>query len=734
MQIFARARWARLAAALLFALLAEGCGGAGGSSSDWYYHWNCNGDSDCLATNPEGTPSGTVGPISGGQVGCNELMTFGNHFWGPVATQSCDQSSTQPPARLVSITVTPANLTLPIGLTQQYKATATYSDGTSKDMTTLAAWSAGNGTTPIIATISSSGLATAAATGSIQIKATLESISGSTSLHVTAATLQSMTVTPADPTINQYLTQQFTSTGHYSDGSSRVVSSAGWSSGTLATATISATGLATALTPGTSIITASVGSISGNTLLTVSAAVLQSIAVTPTNPSLAKGGSLQLTAMGTYSNGAVRDITAQVTWASADSGVAPISSSGLVTASTPGSSLMSATLAGVTGSTTVMVTPAVLQSIAVTPASPSVETGLTRQLTATGTYSDGSTLDMTSGVAWTSGTPTNATVDGSGLVRGVTAGTSLIEASFNGISGSTTLTVVTLGSSWAPVTSGAGGGSGTTNALMGITWTGTQFVTAGVSGTIMTSPDGIIWTVRNSGTTADLNAVAWTGAQLLAFGASGTILTSSDGVTWTLRTSGVAFALNAATWTGTQIVVVGNSASTLTSPDGITWTTVTPAFASYDSGLSVAWDGTYFIVGTNYISNYVNYPEVYASTDLLHWTYISALSGPYSYGLLWTGTQFVAVQSGGNIRTSPDGFTWAGRTSGTTAALRAVAWSSSLSLSIIVGDAGTVLTSPDSVGWTSRTSGTSNPLRGVAFSAAHIVAVGDAGTILFTSP
>jgi hypothetical protein len=65
---------------------------------------------------------------------------------------------------------------------------------------------------------------------------------------------------------------------------------------------------------------------------------------------------------------------------------------------------------------------------------------------------------------------------------------------------------------------------------MGITWTGTQFATAGVSGTIMTSPDGIIWTVRNSGTTADLNAVAWTGAQLLAFGASGTILTSSDGV------------------------------------------------------------------------------------------------------------------------------------------------------------------------------------------------------------
>jgi hypothetical protein len=380
------------------------------------------------------------------------------------------------------------------------------------------------------------------------------------------------------------------------------------------------------------------------------------------------------------------------------------------------------------------VTAAVLQSIAVTPANPSVETGLTKQLTATGTYSDSSTQNITAQVTWTSGTLATATVNSSGLVTGVAAGTSLIGASLSSISGSTTLTVVTLGSSWAPVTSGAGGGSGTTNALMGITWTGTRFVTVGASGTIMTSPDGITWTAQTSGTSANLNAVIWTGTQLVAVGSSGTILTSADGVAWTLPTSGVTFTLNAATWTGTQIVVVGDSITSLTSPDGVTWTPLTPAFASYGSAISIAWNGTNYFVGTNSVSNYVNYPEVYASTDLLHWTYISALSTVYSYGFLWTGTQFIAVQSGGGIRTSPDGSTWAGRTSGTSAALRAVAWSSSLSLYVIVGDTGTVLTSPDSVGWTSRTSGTSNTLRGVAWSGTHIVAVGDAGKILFTSP
>lgn len=91
MQIFARARWARLAAASLFALLAEGCGGAGGANGDWYYHWNCNGDSQCLATNPTGQPSGTLdeGPV---KISCTQLMVFASKFWGSAATNSCDQS------------------------------------------------------------------------------------------------------------------------------------------------------------------------------------------------------------------------------------------------------------------------------------------------------------------------------------------------------------------------------------------------------------------------------------------------------------------------------------------------------------------------------------------------------------------------------------------------------------------------------------------------------------------
>src|SRR5690242_19092996 len=77
---------------LLLAACGSGSSGGGSGSGDWFYHWNCNGDSECLATNPTGAASGTLdeGPV---EVNCTQLLQFGNQFWGSAATQSCDQNS-----------------------------------------------------------------------------------------------------------------------------------------------------------------------------------------------------------------------------------------------------------------------------------------------------------------------------------------------------------------------------------------------------------------------------------------------------------------------------------------------------------------------------------------------------------------------------------------------------------------------------------------------------------------
>ena len=78
-----------------------------GSNGDWYYHWNCNGDMQCLATNPTGQPSGSSdeGPD---EVNCTQLLQFAIHFWGPAATNSCDQSPSGAPAQTTITGFTPA--------------------------------------------------------------------------------------------------------------------------------------------------------------------------------------------------------------------------------------------------------------------------------------------------------------------------------------------------------------------------------------------------------------------------------------------------------------------------------------------------------------------------------------------------------------------------------------------------------------------------------------------------
>jgi hypothetical protein len=96
--------------------------------------------------------------------------------------------------------------------------------------------------------------------------------SAAATLTVTPATLVSIAVTPANPSIAKGGTQQFTATGTFSDSTTQVLSNAVWASATPGVATSNATGLATGVGAGTSTISGTVGSITGSTLLTVTPA------------------------------------------------------------------------------------------------------------------------------------------------------------------------------------------------------------------------------------------------------------------------------------------------------------------------------------------------------------------------------------------------------------------------------------------------------------------------------
>jgi len=82
-----------------------------------------------------------------------------------------------------------------------------------------------------------------------------------------------------------------------------------------------------------------------------------------------------------------------------------------------------------------------LKSIAVTPDSTSVPVGATKQFTATGTYSDDTTKDLTASVSWSSSNIATATIDSAGNATPLAAGTATITAESDGVSGTSTLTV-----------------------------------------------------------------------------------------------------------------------------------------------------------------------------------------------------------------------------------------------------------------------------------------------------
>jgi hypothetical protein len=132
------------------------------------------------------------------------------------------------------------------------------------------------------------------------------------------------------------------------------------------------------------------GSVSASTTLTVSAATLVSIGVTPASPGLAQGLKAQFTATGTYTDNSTQDLTATALWSSSNPALASVSNAagfeGLAAALGTGAVTVIAAMGPIQGSTTLTVTPATLVSIAVTPANSSIADGTSEQFTATGTY------------------------------------------------------------------------------------------------------------------------------------------------------------------------------------------------------------------------------------------------------------------------------------------------------------------------------------------------------------
>jgi uncharacterized protein YjdB len=231
-------------------------------------------------------------------------------------------------------------------------------------------------------------------------------------------------------------TQQLNAKAAYSDGSTKdVTASASWSSSSASVASVSTGGLVTAVGAGTASISATISSVSTSASLTVTP-ILKSITTAPSAPSISVGATQQFSATAGYSDGSTKDVSGTVAWASSSTTVATVSATGLATAVATGATTITATLSGLSGSSSLTVAAPAITSIAVTPSSASVAVGATQQFTATATYSDGSTKDVTNKSTWASSFPKTATISETGFGTTLSSGVTTISASLSGITGS----------------------------------------------------------------------------------------------------------------------------------------------------------------------------------------------------------------------------------------------------------------------------------------------------------
>ncbi|MGY4106315.1 Ig-like domain-containing protein [Aeromonas encheleia] len=389
------------------------------------------------------------GQARGLSVGSVAIIASG-HFNGQDLSGSAQLKVSS--ATVTSLQLTPPRLRAPVGLPQQYSATAMLSDGSSQPVLD-ASW---HSSEPGMATISATGLATGAHAGIATLNASTsingQPFSGNAQLTVTDATVTALQVTPARGSIPIGLAQQYDATALMSDGTSLpMTESASWVSDPLV-ATVDK-GLASGVGVGSTDIgaTAIVNgvSVSNSASLTVTGAEVTSLEVSPGIEAVAAGLSKPFTVRAWMSDGTSQEVTgnSNISWSSDDIGVATVDgSTGVATGVAQGSAYISAagSINGqfLSDSASLAVGDAAVMGVIVTPDPATVPVGLSVQLTATAQLSDNSSQDITSTASWGSDATGVATVIG-GLATGVSVGSANITAtdSASGQSGSAALTV-----------------------------------------------------------------------------------------------------------------------------------------------------------------------------------------------------------------------------------------------------------------------------------------------------
>lgn len=366
-------------------------------------------------------------------------------------TKSSEVAVTITGPTLMSITVSPKKFLLPASVKKPLTAIAQYSDGTTEDITDKVTWSASEttlnnpnppaGSDPIFVTVDTNGVVFCDEfdndddlDNDTTITATYQGMQDTAQLTVFGSDVGPINVTPTFITLEKGNTQQFTATALLSMqgfiSSTNVTqimegerySSWGWSSSDPSVVSIDRlTGLATVLTATDIPVEIIFERLEkqGVAMLQIKSASLESIIIEPLDSNLIQGVTESVQVLASYSDGTTKDISAQqsLILSSSDANIIDITEGNELYANQAGTASLVASFDGVSSDSVEVVVESVpVESISVEPSSLSLAKGTVGQLTASATYSDGSTRDITDEASWMTKESDAVSVNSSGKV------------------------------------------------------------------------------------------------------------------------------------------------------------------------------------------------------------------------------------------------------------------------------------------------------------------------------
>ncbi len=270
------------------------------------------------------------------------------------------------------------------------------------------------------------------------------------------------------------------------------------------------------------------------------------------------------------------------------------------------------------------------------------------------------------------------------------------------------------------------------------------------TGSVMTSPDGITWTVQNTPpANRKWDGLAFGNGVFVAVSRDGTtnncVMYSTDGINWLTGNSNLSGIPAASEWrsitygNGLFVAVAGcpsgvcPSQGVMTSPDGANWTGRTTSGVLAKSWQNVTYgNGLFVAVSRDFLQN-----NIMTSTNGTSWTIRNTPAAHSWYGVTYGNGLYVAVahdSSTNDVLTSPDGITWTARAGAATSLWSAVAFGNNQF--VAVADAGgattpanSIMISPDGISWStmaapSHNGSTAYNWRAVTFANDLFIAVG----------